>query len=97
MLLKMADVVFEHVSISAHQLERLDLPSRSSMTDTPKDPRIALLTGQSRPETPDIESRQGRRNASAQLLDSEGAITLKVYYALGLSASYTLTRSPNRV
>jgi hypothetical protein len=73
------DVVFEHVSTRTHQLERLHLPSRWSMSDTRKDPRITLIAGQSRPETPDIESRQGRRNASAQLLDSEGAITSKVY------------------
>jgi len=53
------------------------------MSDTRKDPRITLLTGQSRPETPDIGSQQGHRNASAQLLDSEGAITPKFERVLG--------------
>jgi hypothetical protein len=64
------------------------------MSDTRKDPRITLLTGQSRPETPDIGSQQGHRNASAQLLDSEGAITPKVYYAYAPSTRIAPLRIP---
>ena len=78
--------MFEHVSTHQHpSTSTPSLPSRWSMGDTLKDPRITLIAGQSRPETPDIESQQGRRNASAQLLDGEGAITSKVCCSLGLN------------
>ncbi|KAF8321681.1 hypothetical protein DL93DRAFT_2072499 [Clavulina sp. PMI_390] len=57
----------------------------SILSPTPRDPRLTALLekGSSRPETPDLESQQGRRNAPARLLDDEGAITTKFERALG--------------
>lgn len=58
------------------------------MSEVPRDPRLTSLLEKpaTRPETPDIESQQGRRNAFVQLLDSEGTITPKVRTACSQNA-----------